>query len=68
MGWFTKLFGQSGKVRYEGMTIDNVPFKGTMEIEIFNISNKELVEQMKNKIYVETGYKVKKLDITGFSE
>ena len=66
MGILAKLFGDCGKVRFEGVTDDGVEFSGKVEIESFNNSKEELEEKLKDIMYVETGKRVRELKITAF--
>lgn len=66
MGFLTRLFGQSGKVRFEGVTIDGEAFSGTTEIEVFNMDKTEIEEKLKDGVYVETGKRAKELHIVAF--
>jgi hypothetical protein len=66
MGWLSKLFGDCGKVRFEGETVDGREFGGTTEIESFNNSKEEIEEKLKDIFYVEKGVRVKTLRITAF--
>ena len=38
MGLLSKLFGQKGKVRFEGITAEGEKFDGTVTVECFNVS------------------------------
>lgn len=66
MGILARLFGDCGKVRFEGTTYDGREFSGKTEIESFNNSVSEVEEKLKEMVYVETGEYVKELHITAF--
>lgn len=66
MGWLTRLFGQSGKVRFEGVTIEGQKFTGKVKIEIFNMDKEEIEAKLKDMLYVETGQKARELHIVAF--
>jgi len=68
MGFFTRLFGQECKVRFEGTLYDGRVFTGKCRIETFNINNDELEQNLKNLIFVETGDKVGSVKVLGFAE
>ena len=66
MSILAKLFGDCGKVRFEGVTEDGVEFSGKVEIESFNNSRDELEQKLKDIVYVETGKRARELKITAF--
>ncbi len=66
MGWLTRLFGNIGTVRFEGVSIDGRSFTGKVQIEVVGISIDELEDKLKNILYVEKGIKSSKLKIVGF--
>lgn len=68
MGLFMKLFGQKGKVRFEGELSDGEKFTGKTEIECYGISKEELEVRLKQIMYVETGKLPKTLRILAFVE
>lgn len=68
MGLITKLFGQSGKVRFEFETMDGQTISAKTRVEMFNIGEDELKQKLKELVYVETGHRVKSLQILGFVE
>lgn len=68
MGFLTRLFGQTGTVRFEGEDTNGVKFTGKVKIEAFNVSNEELRDYLIRVFHVETGRRAKWLTITGFIE
>lgn len=66
MSVLTKLFGDIGTVRFEGVTTDGQEFAGKTDIESFNNSRDELEEKLKDIIYVESGKRVRTIKITAF--
>jgi hypothetical protein len=68
MGFLMQLFGQCGKVRFEGECYDGERFTGKTQVEMFNISKEQLEAKLKDMFYVETGKHVKSLHVTGFVE
>lgn len=68
MGLLMRLFGQKGTVRFEGTTYDGQTFTGKSQIEIFACDKDDIVENLKQMMYVEKGVRVKTLEITGFYE
>lgn len=66
MGILARLFGDCGKVRFEGVTEDGVEFSGKIEIESFNNSREDLEQKLKDIFYVETGKRARELKITAF--
>ena len=68
MGILTRLFGQSGKVRFEGITITGENLSGTLTVESFNNNKEEMEEKIKEIVYVETGIRMNTLQIKGFAE
>ena len=67
MGWLARTFGTVGKVRFEGITLDGQNFTGKVEIECLGYDKGELELEIKNKMFVETGKRVKTLNIVGFA-
>jgi len=68
MGFWARLLGNEGVVRYEGTTLDGREFTGKVSIETIGYSKEEIEEYLKNAFYVEKGIKVKTFKITGFYE
>ena len=68
MGWFMNLFGQRGKVRFEGELVDGQAFTGKTEIECFGVDKEELENRLKQMMYVETGKQARTLRIVAFVE
>ncbi len=66
MGILTKLFGNSGKIRFKGKTDNGKKFSGNMEIETIGYSKEEIEEKLKNILYVEKGWHVQQIKITAF--
>ena len=56
MGFLTRLFGQSGKVKFEATTLKGRQvIKGSCPFEAFNISNAELEERLQRELEFELG-------------
>lgn len=68
MGLLMNLFGQTGKIRFEGFTIDGAKFTGKTDIEVFNMDKKEVEQNLMQKLYVEQGIKCLSLKIIGFHQ
>jgi hypothetical protein len=68
MGWFTKLFGQEGKIRFEGECYDGEKFTGKTSIQCWGIDKAELERRLIEIMYVETGKRVKAINVTAFVE
>jgi len=68
MGLLTRLFGQIGKVRFEGELENGRTFTGKVEIETIGNTRAEIEAHLANALWVEKGLKVKRLTITGFLE
>ena len=68
MGILTKIFGQTGVVRFEATTFDDKNFQGKCQIEVLGMTNSEVEVELKNMIFVEKGIKVKEIKIIGFYE
>lgn len=66
MGLLAKLFGKSGKIRFEGKTEDGKKFSGKMTIQTIGYSKEEIEEKLKNILYVEKGWHVQQIEITAF--
>lgn len=66
MSWLSKLFGNCGSIRFEGVMEDGTGFSGKCEIESFNNSKEDIEEGLKKKMYIETGKVVNELKITAF--
>jgi hypothetical protein len=67
MGILSKLFGYEGKVRFKGITNEGKKFTGKVEVETFNMNNKEIEEKIKNYLFVEYGYEIRELTIIGMT-
>lgn len=67
MGILAKLFGNSGKIRFEGVTIEGKTFTGTMRIESLFMTKEEIEEELKNLLRVEKNITVKQLQIVAFT-
>lgn len=63
MGLLTKLFGYEGTVRFEGVTTDGKKFAGKTKIETVGMTKKDIEDEIKNLIFVETGTHVKEVHI-----
>lgn len=68
MGWLSKLFGQCGTLRFEGVLENGTPFDGTVEIESFNISNEKAEQKIKDMLYVKYGWRARELKLMAFIE
>lgn len=65
MGILTRLFGQTGKVRFEYTQTDGTCGIAKMAFESFNVGNDELKKYLKNALYVEHGINTTKIRILG---
>lgn len=63
MGFFARVFGYDGTVRFEGETVDGQLFSGKVKIESFGFDRNELEQELKNMFFVETGKQAKTLRI-----
>ena len=63
MGIFSKLFGQCGTVRFSAVTVDGEKATGKVYVETFNVDNKELENELKNALYVETGKRFRSVTV-----
>lgn len=63
MGFFTKLFGYEGTVRFEFETVDGQAFSGKVKVECIGLDRAELEQKLKNILFVETGKRAKTLRI-----
>jgi hypothetical protein len=68
MGFLMKLFGQKGTVRFEGTTNNGQTFTGKTQIEVFACDKEDIIENLKQMMYVEKNVRVKTLNVTGFCE
>lgn len=68
MSWLLKLFGTTLKIRFEGTFVDGGTFDGTAGLECFAATPKQMLEYLKEYIFVETGKRVKDVKITGSIE
>jgi hypothetical protein len=68
MGWFTRMFGTEGVVRFEGVCYDGQTFSGKCSIETIGMGKEEVEEKLKGMVFVEKGIQVKTLRVTGFYE
>lgn len=68
MKWLTRLFGYSGRVRFEGISTDGHKYTGKMNIEAVGIDGDELKDCIKNIIFVERGVRLKSINILGYYE
>jgi len=66
MGWFARIFGDTGIVRFEGMSTDGRSFTGKTQIESFGLTRKEIEEKLKQVVYVNEGIRCSSLKITGY--
>jgi len=66
MSWLAKWFGQVGRISFTGTTKDGRTFDGKVDIEAFNVSNKEVESKLKDALFVEYGVEVKSVTVTGF--
>lgn len=66
MGLLTRLFGDYGKVRFEGVCEDGTSFTGKTVIESFNNNTEELEEKLKEMMFIEYGKPIKTLKIVGY--
>lgn len=67
MGILAKLFGTTGTIRFEGTTYGGEAFTGKSGIECFGLSKEEIEEHIKNEIFVQTGKRIRTLNIIAFS-
>lgn len=63
MGFFTRLLGYEGTVRFEGETVDGKEFSGKTKVECIGLDRAELEQELKNILFVETGERAKTLRI-----
>jgi len=68
MGILSKLFGQTGKLRFEITDEDGKEYEGTTFFECFNVSREELEDRLGARFYVETGKRPKKVTIVAVSD
>lgn len=68
MGFFAKMFGQCGTVRFEAETVDGQKLTGKTYVEVLNISVPELEEELRKGLYVKTGKRFKSVTFLGFAE
>jgi len=68
MGILTRIFGQTGVVRFKATTFQDTYFIGKCQIEIFGMSQEEIESELKSMVFVEKGIRVKELKIIGFYE
>ena len=68
MGILSRIFGQSGVVRFKATTFHDTFFEGKCSIETFGMSNEEVEDELKKMVFVEKGIRVKELKIIGFYE
>ena len=66
MGWISKLFGQCGVIRFDGVLDNGQGFDGTIEIEAFNVSNEKVIQKIKDMLYVKYNWRVRELEIKAF--
>lgn len=68
MGLLTRLFGQVGTARIEGELEDGRTFSGKVEIETIGNTLAEVEAHLKNALFVEKGWRVRRVEVVGFVE
>ena len=72
MGWisdiFFNLFKSAVKIRFEGITEDGRSFSGKTKLEYFGLNEKEINEFLKESLFVESGIRIKEINIIGATE
>lgn len=68
MGLLMNLFGQSFRVRYEGVTYDGQKFTGTAPIKVLWASWEETEIKLKAALFVDSGIRAKTFNIVGAVE
>lgn len=65
MGFFTRLLGYEGTVRFEGETVDGQAFSGKTKVECIGLDRAELEQELKKILFVEIGKRAKTLRVVG---
>lgn len=63
MSILMKLFGESFRVRFEGVDVENRKFTGTCPIRVLNLSWDEIESRLKDSLFVEHNIESKELKI-----
>ena len=68
MGFFARLLGNEGRVRFSFECFDGRTGTGKCSISTIGVSKEEIEEKLKEAVFVEHGVRVKTLTIIGFVE